>query len=81
MGRTSILTDKAEVVASDNIGDGDFDTSVSQLKSVTDDDWCLDVTGPQKYEAVIVRDLGWFAREVPIERRNIVRDMMVEKSE
>ena len=60
-----ILTNKAVVVTTEDVGHSYLDTSVGQLEVVTNDDWGLEVTGPQKDETVVIGDLSRLRRKVP----------------
>ncbi len=63
--KTGILTNETVVVASHNVWDSHLHTSGGEFESMADDDWCLDVTRPQKDEPVVVSDVCGFAREIP----------------
>ena len=60
-----LLTDEAEVVAGDDVGDGHVDLAVAQVKVASDDDRGLNLAHPQEDEARRVRDLRGLVRSVP----------------
>lgn len=65
MKSAHILTDETPVIAREDLGDSELDTSVSEEEVLGKDNRGGDVARSEDDKAVVVRDLSGLAREVP----------------